>query len=406
MKKNTKIIYVGLLFLLFSFFSCEEPNYPKDIWDKNDEGSPTPTVTSILPADGAFAGIDTIVISGQNFSLTQTENLVYFNSMLGNVVNATATELSVVPPNLVSDSVTVKVAVQGAFVFGEYDSFYRLTAAVQEYGPFDQFTDIYSLDLDLNENLYVSMDGSPNAEFWMVDSNGDSSVWSGALAKGSGMKIGPTGSIYFVNYQRYLYKDEQDTPKENTEIFKRLNGNATDLDFDANGNLFVGGTGSVIDVVNIYDDGGITSGVTEVKDLGDLKVVNLRVYGDHVYILTSNTTSEKVIYRLPILDTAGTLGDLEVVYDWSVNIIDATALCFTLTSSGDLFIGSDSEADPLVLVKDGVASGFYSSVLVPPISYMAWGNAEFLYLINKTDETNRVQKVDTRLSGASYYGRP
>ena len=100
------------------------------------------------------------------------------------------------------------------------------------------------------------------------------------------------------------------------------------------------------------------------------------------------------------------MGDLEVVYDWSVNIIDATALCFTLTSSGDLFIGSDSETDPLVLVKDGEASGFYSSVLVPPISYMAWGNAEFLYLINKTDETNRVQKIDTRMDGAGYYGRP
>ena len=396
-------IFIGLLLIIFS---CEDPNYPNDVWDEEDIGNATPIVTGVVPADGAFAGIDTIIISGQNFSLSFSENLVYFNGMLGNVVNATSTALSVVPPNLVSDSVTVKVAVQGAFVFGELDGFYRLTAAVQEYGPFDQFTDIYSLDLDLSENLYVSMDGSPNAEFWMVNSDGDSSVWSGALAKGAGMKIGPTGSIYYVNFQRYLYKDEQGTPKENTEIFKRLNGNATDLDFDANGNLFVGGTGSVIDVVNIYDEGGITSGVTEVKDLGDLDVINLRVYGDHVYILTSNTTSEKVIYRLPILDTAGTLGDLEVVYDWSVNIIDATALCFTLTSSGDLFIGSDSETDPLVLVKDGVASGFYSSVLVPPISYMAWGNAEFLYLINKTDETNRVQKIDTRMDGAGYYGRP
>jgi len=55
---------------------------------------------------------------------------------------------------------------------------------------------------------------------------------------------------------------------------------------------------------------------------------------------------------------------------------------------------------------DGVASGFYSSVLVPPINYMAWGNAEFLYIINKTDETNRVQKIDTRMDGAGYYGRP
>ncbi|MBT3936966.1 MAG: IPT/TIG domain-containing protein [Candidatus Marinimicrobia bacterium] len=398
-----QMILIGLILILFS---CEDPNYPNDIWDENDNGNSSPIVTGVLPADGAFAGIDTVIISGQNFSTNLEENLVYFNSMLGAVVNATTTELLVIPPNLVSDSVTIKVAAQGAFTFGEFDSHYRLTAAVQNYGPFDQFTDIYSLDLDLSENLYVSMDGSPNAEIWMVDANGDSSVWSGALAKGSGMKIGPTGSMYFVNFQRYLYKDEQGTPKENTEIFKRLSGNATDLDFDANGNLFVGGTGSVIDVVNIYDDSGLTSGVTEVKDLGDLDVINLRVFGEFVYILTTDPTTQKVIYRLPILDTAGNLGDLEVVYDWSANNTESTALCFTLTSTGDLFVGSDSESNPLVLIQNGIEIGFYSSVLVPPISYMAWGNNEFLYLINRIEETNRVLKVDTRMEGAEYYGRP
>ena len=150
--------------------------------------------------------------------------------MLGTVVSETTTGLQVVTPNLVSDSVQIRVAVEGAFVFADYGNLYSLTAAVLDYGPFDQFTDIFSLDLDREENLIVSMDGSPNAEFWIVDTDQDSAVWSGSLAKGSGMKLGPTGSMYFVNYQRYLYKDEQGTPKENTEIFKRLNGNATDLD--------------------------------------------------------------------------------------------------------------------------------------------------------------------------------
>ena len=68
-----------------------------------------------------------------------------------------------------------------------------------------------------------------------------------------------------MNYQRFLYRDEQGTAKENTEIFKRLNGNATDLDFDENGNLFLGGTGSTIDLVDIYNDGGLTDGVSEAK---------------------------------------------------------------------------------------------------------------------------------------------
>ena len=387
-------------------FSCEDPNYPENIWDEDDQGNASPSISSVEP-EAAFAGIDTLTISGQNFSENTSENLVYFNNMLGEVINATSTSLRVITPNLVSDSVQIRVAVQGAFLFADHSSLYTLTAAVLDYGPFDQFTDIFSLDLDRDENLIVSMDGTPNAEFWIVDTNQDSAVWSWALAKGSGMKLGPTGSVYFVNYQRYLYKDEQGTPKENTEIFKRLNGNVTDLDFDSNGNLFAGGTGSIIDVVDINDDGGLTSGVTEVKNLDTLDVISLRVFNDHLYVLTTTVSSDQAIYKMQILDDSGSLGDMELVFDWSAYTNKlSSALCFTLSETGDLFVGSDSDVQPLTYIQNGNASGFYSSILTAPITYMAWGNSNYLYLINKTEETNRVQRVDTRMSGADYYGRP
>ena len=388
-------------------FSCEDTNYPENIWDEDDQGNASPSISSVEPEEAAFAGIDTLTINGQNFSENASANLVYFNNMLGEVISATSTSLKVVTPNLVSDSVQIRVAVQGAFLFADHSSLYTLTAAVLDYGPFDQFTDIFSLDLDRDENLIVSMDGTPNAEFWIVDTNQDSAVWSGALAKGSGMKLGPTGSVYFVNYQRYLYKDEQGTPKENTEIFKRLNGNVTDLDFDSNGNLFAGGTGSIIDVVDINDDGGLTSGVTEVKNLDTLDVISLRVFNDHLYVLTTTVSSDQAIYKMQILDDSGSLGDLELVFDWSAYTNKlSSALCFTLSEAGDLFVGSDSDDQPLTYIQNGNASGFYSSILTAPISYMAWGNSNYLYLINKTEETNRVQRVDTRMSGADYYGRP
>jgi len=404
-----RILLLFRIFLPISLvmFSCEDPNYPENIWDEDDQGNASPSISSVEPEGSAFAGIDTLTINGQNFSENTSANLVYFNNMLGNVISATSTSLRVVTPNLVSDSVQIRVAVQGAFLFADHSSLYTLTAAVSDYGPFDQFTDIFSLDLDRDENLIVSMDGSPNAEFWIVDTNQDSAVWSGALAKGSGMKLGPTGSVYFVNYQRYLYKDEQGTPKENTEIFKRLNGNVTDLDFDSNGNLFAGGTGSIIDVVDINDDGGLTSGVTEVKNLDTLDVLSLRVFNDHLYVLTTTVSSDQAIYKMQILDDSGSLGDLELVFDWSAYTNKlSSALCFTLSEAGDLFVGSDSDDQPLTYIQNGNASGFYSSILTAPISYMAWGNSNYLYLINKTEETNRVQRVDTRMSGADYYGRP
>ena len=50
------------------FFSCEEPDAPDSIWDGNDQGGTTPIVNGVEPSQGAFAGIDTIMITGQHFS--------------------------------------------------------------------------------------------------------------------------------------------------------------------------------------------------------------------------------------------------------------------------------------------------------------------------------------------------
>ena len=367
----------------------------------------TPIVSGVEPSQGAFAGIDTVLISGQHFSSELSENLVYFNGVLGEVVSATSSLISVVPPNLVSDSVQINVAVQGAFVFGKYENLYTLSAAVVDYGPFDQFTDIYSLDLDRQENLIVSLNATPDAQFWIVDINQDSAVWSSSIAKASGMKMGPTGSIYFVNYQRFLYRDEQGTAKENTEIIKRLNGNATDLDFDENGNLFVGGTGSTIDLVDIYNEDGLTSGVTEAKDLDTLDILSLKVFDNFLYVLTTTVSSDQSIYKIPILDNSGALGDLELVFDWSdYTNKEAFAFCLTLSESGDILVGSDWITQPLTIIQNGIATGFYNTILTAPIIYMAWGNENYLYAINKTDDTNRVLKINTRIAGADYFGRP
>ena len=116
---------------------------------------------------------------------------------------------------------------------------------------------------------------------------------------------------------------------------------------------------------------------------------------------------ELPIYKLPILNATGTLGDLELVFDWSsYSNKDFSALCFAVAEEGNLLVGSDSQAQPITLIESAGPSAFYPTVLTPPISYMAWGNSQYLYVINKIEETNRVQRIDTRMNGAPYYGRP
>ena len=113
--KNSKIILSFIIFLI----SCEEPNKSDSIWDENDIGSSTPVIsTQRTPSQNAFfAGIDTILISGSNFSENITENHVYFNGIPGTILSSTASSMVVITPNLVSDSVKITVSVQGSIYF-------------------------------------------------------------------------------------------------------------------------------------------------------------------------------------------------------------------------------------------------------------------------------------------------
>ena len=54
--KNSKIILFFIIFLI----SCEEPNKSDSIWDENDIGSSTPVISTVMPSQNAFAGIEQI----------------------------------------------------------------------------------------------------------------------------------------------------------------------------------------------------------------------------------------------------------------------------------------------------------------------------------------------------------
>ncbi|SVA59501.1 uncharacterized protein METZ01_LOCUS112355, partial [marine metagenome] len=96
------------------FISCEENQYPEDIWDPDDQGLPTPIITSIEPPDSAFSGADEITITGQYFNQDKANNLVYFNSELAEILQATETSLVISPPAILGDSITIKVSAVGS----------------------------------------------------------------------------------------------------------------------------------------------------------------------------------------------------------------------------------------------------------------------------------------------------
>ena len=118
--------YQILTCMVLISFSCDDPNSPSDVWDPNDAGNSTPFISSITPPDSAYAGSQEITIYGGNFGDNKDSVFVYFNTGSGEVISVDESSIIVIPPNIISDSVIIKIAAHGAFSFGEYEQNYIL----------------------------------------------------------------------------------------------------------------------------------------------------------------------------------------------------------------------------------------------------------------------------------------
>ena len=69
--------FVALVILFVS--GCENPK-TGSLFDPNTVYRAQPNIASVSPAGSAFAGMDTIIITGANFSTVLAENSVLFNT--------------------------------------------------------------------------------------------------------------------------------------------------------------------------------------------------------------------------------------------------------------------------------------------------------------------------------------
>ena len=112
--------YQILIYIAFISLSCDDPNSPSDVWDPDDVGKSSPFISSIEPPDSAYAGSQKVTIYGGNFGNNKDSTFVYFNTGSAEIISIEESSIIVVPPNIISDSVIIKVAAQGAFSFGIY----------------------------------------------------------------------------------------------------------------------------------------------------------------------------------------------------------------------------------------------------------------------------------------------
>jgi hypothetical protein len=400
MKKIFSIYYIIFLWLAF-ISGCQD--YPTPIYNPNLPGKPQPVIISVLPVEGTSAGVGDITIIGKYFSPIPEENLVYFNQTKVSVLSATETQLKLKAPNIVSDSVMIKIAVQGAELFSTPVVYYKLLSLVYEFGGITADFP-YGIDMDFQGDMYVSL--IPNRFVKISPSNDQVNVDFATLtfSYAPGLKVGPDGALYLTRPPGFTAKNIYRIPKEggSAAIYVALGGKMWDLDFDKDGNLWTGG--DYTDIFKLKPDKSFISYPFNAV------ITSLRIYNEYVYIAGKRGDTSNFIWRLKI--NGDQLGAEELVFDWGKKYGNqkGAPLAITFSADGDMYVGTNAPDAIIVIHSDGTFEPLYPGVLFPTSNNLCWGAgpySKYLFVSRQTEtaSTTRVMKVYIGKEGAPYYGR-
>lgn len=398
---------VSGMFLLTLISCVENPETPV-LYDEGVGTGAAPTISSITPAGQAFAGIDTLTITGTNFSTVPSENTVYFNSTIVPIVNATSTTLTLKAPNIVLDSVGVRVA---RFRTERMSNLikYKLDAAYFSSPILPGGEEAWSAATDTAGNLYLSMTSGGGIGIKMYPTGGgprtDYST-TGGVTKFTGIKMGPAGEIYAARNLSALYKVPAGGGAPAVWLIGGGLGRTFDFDFDVNKNIWAAGDGA--NVYRVRPDKNVKAFAL------DAVIRSVRVYNGYVYFggkMRSDNTEQVVRRRIVSTDS---LDVTEGYFNFSTSpfyAVGASIYAITFASDGTMYISTDA-SNPFIVVSPTLsAAPLYPGVLEPTHHVLAWGAGPYLYALRGAAAAGvattspSVMKINTLKLTAPYHGR-
>ncbi len=374
---------------------------PPSLWDPNAGSGPQPVLTSLSPADSGLAGISRIVITGQNFSTNPPDNLVFFDAVLANVLQASATQLTVLAPNTPKDSIEIKIAVTGADKFSD-PVFYGLVSAAPTFGNFGVADQPFGVECDAAGNVYVSVTSSGSG-IGVLKYAPDgtkttySPVFSPSVSNWRGMKFGAGGVLYCVTGRPIIFQIPNGGGAATVWVSSGLTA-LNDLDFDQSGNIWSAGPGTKI--YRIKSDKTVKS----YPFVGTVRAV--RVYNGYLYVGGLRDSLEQV-WRFPI-DGSGDLGAEEVYFNLSF-IYGANSFgvyAITFAADGDMLLGTDGPDAIFLVHPNGTSEPLYPGVLQPTTFSFTWGSGPTIFVSRQSATiAQTLVKINTQKTSAPYYGR-
>ncbi len=414
MKKFYKFSHFIFSISLIFIIGCGDDPDPGLFPTYVSEDKPAPIISSIDSDKEALAGITIITLNGQNFSANPDENRVYFNGVRGETISSTTTSVLVKVPLVVGDSVQVKVSTFKVENFSNV-FIYKILAGVEEYYPFTPNDGQYpwAITFDLAGNMLVSVENklvpikpefagiklvTPQRELQDFIPKGTETKWDA-------LRIFSNGDVYGSKSIRGIWKMREGVVPTNQPWVAPTAGSLKDFDFDQSTNLWAVGGNSFI--FKIKQD----SSVTQYPFVATLRAV--RVFQNHLYVAGLKSGIEGV-WKIPI-NVYGDLGTEELYFSLTDNYPGVKTNTMTFSQDGDLFLGTNKNPDPVIIVHlNGVSSELlYPGVIkAREILTMYWpqGNNLFMTRAEYKDGltviyNQTVFRIDIQKPGAVYYNQ-
>jgi hypothetical protein len=361
-------------------------------WDKPVAWGIPPAITGVNPAQ-AVAGVNKITITGSNFAQTLTDNQVLFNNTPAEIVDGSATSLTVFRPNVTGDSTVIKVVCHNAGELAKYSP-YKVTSVMDTL--VSTASQIDAIEIDKNENLYFA--DRLSFDIYQVSPSGSRTKVGTARAIVSDIKFAPNGKLLIVS-QSSTVIDQIDITTGDRTPWVYLNTRLGFCDFDANGNFYIGGLNR-----SLYAVSPDTSKKT-ITDYNSENILSLRVYNGYVYVLTAHS----VIWRNQILNATGSLGAKEKVLDLTETGFPSLPQKITFSASGLLYIASNDTLQRTIVTYDlnnGQLEPLYKGIIPNSPVRFVWGTGNLFYLLTLTSDAKYdILRIDAGTTGAPYYGR-
>ncbi|HLF20788.1 MAG TPA: IPT/TIG domain-containing protein [Bacteroidota bacterium] len=371
------------------------------LFDPDATFAPAPSITSITPSGGSQAGVDTLTITGTNFSATLGLNIAYFNSTTAALLQASPTQLLLKAPFVLGDSVRVRTAVYGSDQLSNL-IYYKLTAAIAGFGSLLPGQFGKAIATDASGNLFVSMSSNTgDIGIRRITSAGDTMTFAPPtplIAEWSSLKMGPGGNLYVARNARAVFRippggGSAPSIWVSSQIFPS-SARIVDFDFDANQYLWAGGNNA-----NVYC---IKQDQT-VKTYPFLaNVRSFRVFNGYLYMSAFKDSAEG-IWRAPIIFDS--IGVAEKYFDFATAFPGKPVQGITFSAAGNLYIATTAPEGLVIVTPSKTYSAPYSAykdLFGTGLKSLAWGSGDALYAISIN---GTLSKVNTRTTGAPYYGQ-